>query len=79
MSVTRRLASQFESIAHDELAERGAEMSTKNLLEIVRSWLEIYEDVPPRNKAEVAVHDAIRFLENEYAFLISIDPLAKTH
>lgn len=59
MSVAERLVSEFLTLAVEELLNAGSEVNLPAQHHVLTEWCEVYEDVPPRNRAERAVRDAL--------------------
>lgn len=59
MSVTESFVTEFLNLAVAELIELDADVTPANQYQIIKSWCEVYEEVPPRNRAEIAVYDAL--------------------
>lgn len=59
MSVRHLLVTEFINIAIEELKAENREVTARAAYQLLTEWCEVYEDVPPRNSAEIAVRDAL--------------------
>ncbi len=60
MSTIEILSAEFIKLATDEVIETGdLELNAESLHQVLTDWCEVYEDVPPRNRAETVVRDAL--------------------
>lgn len=59
MQVRHLLVTEFINLAIEAIEDVGREVTPQAAYQILTSWCTIYEDVPPRNRAETAVRDAL--------------------
>lgn len=59
MSVREPLVNEFMNIAIEELTETGTPVTPENHHLVLQDWCNEYDEVPPCNRAEVAVRDAL--------------------
>ena len=59
MSVNQVLVTEFMNLALEELFESHIRPTRDAHYHILKEWCEVYDDVPPRNRAETTILDAL--------------------
>lgn len=59
MNIRKSLANEFIMLSIEELQVNKIELSLRAQHQVLSDWCEDYEDVPPKNRAERVVQDAL--------------------
>lgn len=70
MSVREGLVTEFSKLVIEELKASNIPGTPENHLHVITTWCEVYDDVPARNRAELAVRDALEELRDRVTLRI---------
>lgn len=70
MNVHEILVVEFKNLAVEDLLEAGTLVTPSAMHQTLTDWCDAYEDVPPRNRAERTVRDALIDARDEVGKLI---------